>query len=68
MNAQAVNKQAAYKVAKILESDCPRDEKLAQLDQVSLWVMREHPDGWAAGVLQVVRQAETKVYGERRLA
>ena len=66
--AAVVETKTAYQVAQILASDCSRDEKLQQLDELSLWVMRNHPDGWAAKVLQSIQQAEAKVYGERRTA
>jgi hypothetical protein len=67
MNAQDVSRQAAYQAAKILADDCPAAVKYQELDELQLWVMREHPDGLAAGVLKIISDAQTKVmYPERK--
>jgi hypothetical protein len=68
MNAQDVSRQAAYQAAKILQSDCPSHVKYDELDALQLWVMREHPDHWAAtDILKVISDAQTKVmYPERK--
>jgi hypothetical protein len=48
MNANEVERQAAYEMAKIRERKYPPEKACQLLDRLMLWVMQEHPDGLAA--------------------
>jgi hypothetical protein len=59
--ADTINRETAYRVAKILESICADRTKYEQLDALMLSVMQTHPDGLAAPVLRTIDAAMTKV-------
>lgn len=56
-----VEQRAAARMTEILASDCPQHVKYDDLDELQLWVMREHPDHWAAKVIQTISDAQTRV-------
>jgi hypothetical protein len=53
--------QITTQVRTIEQSSHPKDRKYQLLDELYLWVMREHPDGLGAAVLDAIDAAQVRV-------